>query len=222
MADFNGLIVTDAGKQFLSKCISDGTTPIKITRVIVGDGHLAPGQTRESMTALVNFREDMEVMSTPYSIIAPGHVTIEASLSSAQIGAGFTLREVGVIVEDPNGTEILYAYDNAGDNPSYIPTIGGSVAALNVFRVNIMIHNAPNVVIDVAPFGAIDYALETQTSTAGQAVFTLNNLKAFGLSVFINGTETINFTRTNAVTVTIDSPVSAGAMVTFRQIVLRP
>lgn len=227
MANFAGVQITNAGKAFLSELISDGITPLKIVRVSLGDGYLPSGQTIAATTGLVSPRADLSISGPPHSIIAPGHVIVEGSISSSQIGTGFAIREIGVWVEKPDTTEILYGYSNAGDDAGFLPAIGSAVAALNIFRINVMVDNAQSVVIVVSPFASegslvIDYAIEIQTATAGQTTFTLATLKTYGLSVFINGTETLGFTRVNATTLTLASPASAGNTVIFRQAVLVP
>ncbi len=113
--------ITDQGKEMLAQMLA-GKVIISFTKVQMGDGTLSSGQSRKTMTALINVIEELSVYKT--SISTDNVVSITAIFDNSSLTSGFYFREKGVFASD--GTEeILFAYANAGSSAEYInsPTV---------------------------------------------------------------------------------------------------
>ncbi|MGN0163589.1 MAG: hypothetical protein ACI4EA_08450 [Candidatus Ornithomonoglobus sp.] len=108
--------LTSAGLRLYGK-VQHGDTPLQITRIIIGTGYLADGETVESLAA-VKSPVDVEVQITGHDIIGDGQTALYISLGAAT--EDYELREIGVMASDPDEGEILYSYVNFSDRADYI------------------------------------------------------------------------------------------------------
>lgn len=113
--------ITDDGKEMLAQMLA-GKITITFTKIQMGDGTLAIGQSRRTMTHLVNLIKELEVYRV--EVTEENVVSIMGIFDNSDMTSGFWFREKGVFASD-GINEVLFAYANAGDSAEYInpPTV---------------------------------------------------------------------------------------------------
>jgi hypothetical protein len=219
MAKFDGMALTNAGRRMIAESLSTGTgILVEADGVIIGDGYLPAGATRESMTALVAQKYAATITDRDFQ--QDGTVIIEARLASDEITAGLFIREIGVIARLEGGGPQLFAYDNAGDAADYLPVGGGSSFVEQTFRICTIIGNAANVTIRLGASAIhLQQIVDAHTATEGQTDFALVKCEYDGaLSVVINGAVTFDFSIVGQSTVRLADPLPAGVKVWVTEI----
>ena len=150
MAEFNRAVLTNKGLALLAKAQAD-EVPIVITKVVSGSGEYEDGEDLMSRTEL---KEQVQSFA-PTSIKRQNETNVFIRFSitnnppSGPLRRGYSVREIGVIAEDPMEGEILYAIavtePGQGD---YLPAYNDLMPT--VIGVNFMIEvaNADTVIID--------------------------------------------------------------------------
>ena len=144
MAQFGGVILTNAGRNILAKALTG--KPLVFTKAWAGKGFLPDGAKVEEFTDLVEPHRVVEIkeMSIPPAI---GTAKISLEMTNKELTEGFFLREIGLFAEDPDtGTEVMYGYCNAGEYPDYVPGYGGADAVYYEVAFTVIIDQAKNVV----------------------------------------------------------------------------
>ena len=143
MAQFNGMELTNAGRNILAKALTG--KPLKFTTAWAGDGYLPEGQDVRELTGLVQPHRIMEIaeMSIPPHI---GTAKITIVLTNKEMESGFFFREIGLFAEDPDtGEELLYGYSNSGNTADYMPGQDGPDAVYYRFDLTVIVDQAKNV-----------------------------------------------------------------------------
>lgn len=130
------LELTNAGHRLMLK--SQGGTPIKFTRLIMGDGQLTT-QNPQALTAILH-----EVYSIPIATgkIVDDYFTTGGPFERSKVPAAFRWREFAIGAIDPDQGEILYAYAYDYDEGEYIDPAAAGIFAEEEIRVNIFIGSA--------------------------------------------------------------------------------
>lgn len=140
MAEYNGMILTKAGMQLQAQAQIGGE--LHITKIAIGDGMLAAGESIEDLTALKSLKMTLGIQNMQ---VINGQSRIRALISNENLNTGFFVREVGVFARiGDTGTETLYSYTNAGDKADYLPNKGINVVE-EVLEIYIVVGNAQNV-----------------------------------------------------------------------------
>lgn len=163
MSQFNGMSLTNLGLALQNEAQTG--IQLKFTRVSIGDGALALGQTLQSLTSLIEWKMDLPIAAC--GVTGTGTSHLQAVLKNANVLIGFYAREVGVWAQDPNLGEILYAVANAGNTADYIPAGGGADVVEQILEIVTVIGQASNVTAQLN--GSLVFA--TQIDLAGH----LNN-----------------------------------------------
>lgn len=147
MANFPGLILTDAGRDILAKALTGQT--LTFTRVALGDG--TEPATPETLTALVNELQTISIQS--FEVIGDGTSKIRAILTNVGITTGFFVREIGVFAQDPDTLqEVLYSYANSGSQSDFMPAEGGATIVEQVFDLFTVVDTATTVTAVIDDF----------------------------------------------------------------------
>ena len=142
MAEFKNFVLTLDGQNLLAKALTG--KELKFSRVAVGDGSYS-GEFM-NMTALKNYKYDLEINSCVVDRDAKNLAVIRAVLANNLISAGFYAREIGLFAIDPDdNTEKLYSYANSGNNCDYIPPHTSGDVIEFLFKLQINISNATNI-----------------------------------------------------------------------------
>ncbi|MYL22536.1 DUF1566 domain-containing protein [Halomonas alkaliantarctica] len=140
MANFPGLILTDAGRNLQAKAQIGQT--LQFTRVALGQGYAPPEP--ESLTALVDEQQSLSIQS--FEVIGDGTSKIRAILTNEGLASGFFVREIGVFARDPDTLEeTLYSYSNSDAQSDYLPAEGGATVVEQIFDLVTVIGNAQDV-----------------------------------------------------------------------------
>ena len=114
-------MLTLKGLSLLAKALTG--TQLKFTRVVLGDGILAEGQSLQQLTSLISPKMVLPLIEG--TVTGTGTAVLEAELKNAGLAQGFWSREAGIFALDPDEGEILYAVRNKGTEAEYIPAGGG-------------------------------------------------------------------------------------------------
>jgi hypothetical protein len=112
---FSGMTVTTLGKALQAK-VDTGET-LTFTKMAIGDGTTTLADF-SSLTALVD--QKMTIGLDSIKVIDTVTCRIRGTLTNSGVTTGFYEREIGLFASDPDAGEILFAYDNAGDECDYL------------------------------------------------------------------------------------------------------
>lgn len=142
MSTFNNNALTVQGMVAIAALVAGGT--LEFTRIAVGDGELKAGQVPGTMTKLNNQLFDVAIHDVYSDSVS--QATIRGVFSNSQVATGFYYRELGLFAKDPaTGSEILYAYGNAGEDAEWIASAGESSIIEKEIHIVVLIGNATNV-----------------------------------------------------------------------------
>ena len=149
MAEFRRAVLTQKGFALLAKAQSDGI-PIVVTKAAVGSGEYTDEEDLTSRTALKEPKQDFALSSITRQneVTVFIHFSITNKLPSGELEHGYNVREIGIIANDPDEGEILYALAVAGEGQSdYLPAYGGSLPTVIGVNFAIEVANADTVII---------------------------------------------------------------------------
>lgn len=160
MSAFNNNALTVQGMVAIAALVAGGT--LEFTRIAVGDGELKDGQVPGTMTKLNNPLFDVTINKVYSDSVS--QATIQGVFSNSQVATGFYYRELGLFAKDPaTGSEILYAYGNAGEDAEWITPAGESSIIEKEIHIVVLIGNATNV---TATLNSGIYAIKKETEAA--------------------------------------------------------
>jgi len=145
MANFNGTILTNLGKQVIAQSLTG--KQFEITKVVLGDGVWDENTNPEELTSLISPKLTLPIADKEEN---GDTVRIRVLLTNEGVTEGFFIRELGVIAEDKTtGEEILYAVAYA-DLPDYLPAGDGPTKVEAGFDVIVVVANSPNITVRVS------------------------------------------------------------------------
>lgn len=160
MSTFNINALTVQGMVAIAALVAGGT--LEFTRIAVGDGELKDGQVPGTMTKLNNQLFDVTINKVYSDSVS--QATIQGVFSNSQVATGFYYRELGLFAKDPaTGSEILYAYGNAGEDAEWITPAGESSIIEKEIHIVVLIGNATNI---TATLNSGIYAIKKETEAA--------------------------------------------------------
>lgn len=148
MAIFSDSQLTAKGHALLSKVLA-GRTEFVFSKFKAGDGYF-DFETQEvlDLTKLVNFRLDGRVVG----VHERGTFTeVECVLTNEHLTEFMEFREIGLMANDPDEGEILFAYANAGDFASPIGPFNGAWLHEEIFTMRVYTANATNIKAEITP-----------------------------------------------------------------------
>ena len=138
---FERFYITSKGKTLEAR--THAGDEIEYTRMQIGDGTLADGQSIEALTALISPIKYINISSSK----ANGDTAVvQGQVTNVGIASSFYFREIGLFANDPIDGEILYAYANAGNNADSIPAYSTTPVEFT-FSFNIAFSNVSNVTV---------------------------------------------------------------------------
>lgn len=145
---FRGMVITYDGQSLLTQTQISKQFAVKCIRI--GDGKYSADH------------HDIHSMVNPLYDVVPeiqhkdNQLLIEADITSND-HSGYYLREIGIIATDASGKEVLYAYDNAGNNAEYINPVDSGIAYEKRLRFTLSITD--DITINIQINGSV-YALQ--------------------------------------------------------------
>lgn len=142
MANWNGLILTDAGRELQAK-VEAGQTLLTFTKMKLGNGVLAEGQSLETLKDLISPKQIIGINTCmPHK---NGLCTVNGVIINTGLSIGYELRELGLYALSPDGgNDILYAV-TTDNHPDYLHPEGGATIVSEEFNLNIAISNTDKV-----------------------------------------------------------------------------
>jgi hypothetical protein len=140
MADFTGTVLTQKGRNLLSKAQTGAT--LTFTKIKIGDGTWATGTDPTQLNDLVDPKLSLPIQAV--QVIGDGTVRLRFVLTNTGLQQGFFMREIGIYAQDPDLGEILYAVAYASDRADFIPS-DGVTKVENVVDIYTVIANTQNV-----------------------------------------------------------------------------
>ncbi|MFC2632475.1 MAG: phage tail protein [Veillonella parvula] len=117
MAKYPAVITTMAGTNATAEANASKQALI-FTKIVIGAGD--PPASIARATGLTDKRLELAITKSTKS--GDGQFTVQASLSNANLGAGFYAREIGLMAKvGESGREVLFSYTNGGSYVDYIP-----------------------------------------------------------------------------------------------------
>lgn len=117
---------------------------IKFTRVAIGDGLLGNG-SMINRTELVSERHSMKIDGILTTDDGKQSVVV-VTLDNSQFDEGFSYRELGLLVQDPDTQEEgVYLYDNAGAECEYLDTKDNGVVIYERLKLQIRVEQTENI-----------------------------------------------------------------------------
>lgn len=145
MANYPKIMTTYDGLALISETVASSKALV-FTKIVLGDGDIEDQDFR-ALTDLLSPKMTLPV--TGGADIGNGQVQIRAAVSNSALETGFFAKEVGVYAKSGNdGTEKLIAYTNGGNYVDYIPDKSTPIDS-QVFKVDVVVGNASNVIIQV-------------------------------------------------------------------------
>lgn len=141
MSAFNNNSVTLKGAAIIASLVTGST--LTFTRIAVGDGTLASGQTALTRERLVN-----PLFNVPISSVESRttQAVVKGTFNNADLNTGFYYREIGLFAINPDtNAEELFLYGNAGTEAEWINPAGQSSLIEKEIHLVTLIGNASNV-----------------------------------------------------------------------------
>ena len=146
MAEFNGFILTNKGRELLAKAIAGET--LTFTKISFGDG-LYEGDKKEiqELAGLKNVFFINQIKKT-----GVGQVSLRAVITNRAVETGYHIKEIGIYAVCGNEEEVLYAYNTAVE-ADYLPPFNGNNLIELEYQNYIVIDQAEKVtaIIDKEP-----------------------------------------------------------------------
>ncbi len=143
-------VLTDMGKTLLLRAAAG--EQITFTKFQVGDGALAHGETEETALALKHVVIDDLPITLAEDTEEDGYIKITGSFDShSHVQEDFVWAELGLIAEDEDGVEYLYAYAYEAEYAELLKVSGADVAVEQTFSVIIAIGDSENITVYVLP-----------------------------------------------------------------------
>lgn len=140
---FRNLMLTTSGMILYAK--AQQGKRLHLSRVAVGDGLLAGGDSMVNRSGLKSERASFLI---DYVHIAASNSAAEilTTMRNDDLEDGFYFRELGIFAVDPDsGEELLYLYDNAGQDGEYIPAASENIKVIERLKMIVRLENTPDV-----------------------------------------------------------------------------
>ena len=136
MSYFKGLKLTKLGEQLIAKANANTDEIITIKRAELGAGEISSDDEIKNLTGLKNKWQDVSIADIKVTGENETNVLIELQFNNKHLLEDKIFRELGIYASGKDGTEILFAYSNAGENYDYIPIASNNPQS---FIINIFI-----------------------------------------------------------------------------------
>lgn len=162
MAEWGSFHLTKQGESLLAD--AHNQKQLMLTRIVLGSGELAEGQSAGTLTELVKQEQSFPIRSITNN--NDGTFTIEARVTNNSLTAGYRVKECGVMAEtysyDDEGntitTSVLFGTAQATES-DFMPAPTGATMVDSEMRITIVIDSDVNVTakIDYDAYATIKY-----------------------------------------------------------------
>jgi len=145
MATFGPNTVTRQGFQLISKALA-GRTGFNFSLFKAGDGRFTGNP--ETLTELVNFRLNGRIVGIRED---DEFTELECIVDNRELTELMEFREIGIVADDPDLGQILFAYTNAGEYPAFIGPFSGTWLHEELFKIRVYTANVANITATITP-----------------------------------------------------------------------
>lgn len=171
------LVITNAGKELAAKLIA-GTTTATFTKVLTSDQDYSAADLK-TLTELTNVRQTVPVSDVVQ--IDRSTVEVLAAMDNSKLTSGYFIRALGVIAEDGDGTEVLFAVSIETVHPSYLPAFAGKTVSSITYHLKIKVDNSEQVTIEINPGAYVTVEqLQTARNELSEAIVDLKKFVSDG------------------------------------------
>lgn len=141
------LIVTDSGNELIAKVIA-GETTISFTRIAVSDCDYSEIDVKQ-IKDLQQIKQTVPI--SKISRIDKNMIEVLAAVENRQVEEPYFVYALGIYAKDSKENEILYGVSLCDENPDYMPAYEGKVLSGISYRLDIVVGDSEQVVLDVNP-----------------------------------------------------------------------
>ena len=192
MADFIGTILTNAGRDILTKALAGAK--LTFSRIGIGDGVWDNGTNPEQMVSLKDEKKSLPIQEL--SVVGDGTTRLRFVLTNSGLTEGFFVREIGIFALDPDTQEEkLYAVAYA-ENPDFIPSDGVTKveSVVDIYTVVSTAQSVTAVISDTVVLATKeDIELHNEDANAHSSLFSgvakkdLSNVSSLGNILNLDG-----------------------------------
>lgn len=152
--NFRNIALTSAGLDLLSKV--QAGTQLVLTRVVIGSGFITDDESAEELTNLVSLIPSHSSQESGTSATVDitynraegdGKTALRVKVQNGD--TDFYLREIGIMAQDPDNGEILYAYTCCTGDTNGMPAYNGQNRIEDNFTLITKIGNADNLTVNI-------------------------------------------------------------------------
>lgn len=141
------LVITNAGQSLMARLIA-GETTAKFTRLLASDKDYS-GVLLAGLTELEQVKQD-ELLSD-VTVKSDTMVTIQGRIENSSLDTGYYIRALGLIAQDEDGTDVLYAVSIADAVADYMPPFGGTTPTGYSYTFNVKVSNSSAINLTIDP-----------------------------------------------------------------------
>lgn len=154
--------VTSKGFKLLAK-VQAGAI-LNFTRAVIGDGFMPEGKKVTDLNGLISEISSHQSTTNDTSatvdltkVEAGGDGTLKIRIKIKNGDTAFYMREIGIMANDPDEGEILYAYINFGDGASAMPAFDGTTYVVRNIQMSFIVSNAAKVEANITLTAEVSY-----------------------------------------------------------------
>ena len=154
--------VTSKGFKLLAK-VQAGAI-LNFTRAVIGDGFMPEGKKVTDLNGLISEISSHQSTTNATSatvdltkVEAGGDGTLKIRIKIKNGDTAFYMREIGIMANDPDEGEILYAYINFGDGASAMPAFDGTTYVVRNIQMSFIVSNAAKVEANITLTAEVSY-----------------------------------------------------------------
>ena len=141
MAKYSNIKLTQKGLDMAIN--ADKSKKLIYTHIGIGDGRLVDSEDVLNLTEMKSRKIFADISDINND--SKNQVTLETIVSNKVVTQGFYAREIGIYAKlGESGTEVLYAYANAGDEADYMPDKTQPIDELKL-KITLIVGNVDNV-----------------------------------------------------------------------------
>ena len=141
-------VITQTGISLLLRAA--GGEQFHFTKFVIGDGRMAEGDTEQDASAAVHPVMDATITRSE-NTEREGYIRLTGSFDNVNLQSSFLWTELGLVAEDGEGNEYLYAYAFDAMHAEYIQAGETAVVAEQTITVIIAVGDTQNITAYVLP-----------------------------------------------------------------------
>ena len=195
---FGGTIITRNGRNALAGAQLSGK--LEFSHIAIGDGKFTG-----SFNDITKLSHELFKLTNLRLEVHDNLCFIEADLNNGNLSEGYYFREIGLFAKI-DGKEVLYVYDNSGDDAEYIPALEGAVSNEKRIRLQLQISSVKNITVSTpSVLYATKYEMDDLANNVAvtekqveEALDAYNNLSIGGRNYLLGTSSEQSVTGTNA------------------------